>query len=164
MRMITTFADGSKLYYDKGNFDEWCVYYEQQKKKRHALKDVEYFRIAQLLATEFGAKKVYADFLHIYDKTDSTLNPAIIAVIQTMALQYKPQESRAEKLFVVLYATMIAEENLEGRPLKKKIKKLGFYQAIFGGFTAIQAANFSRNKSAVKQLLPLIDNIEVQGF
>jgi hypothetical protein len=128
------------------------------------LKDVEYFRIAQRLAGEFSAKKVYSDFLLIYNKTDASLNSDVIEMIKTLADQYEGHQTRAEKLFTVLYATMIAEENLEGRPLKKKIKKLGLYQAIFGGFTAIQAANFSRNKSAVKQLLPLVIEIEAQGF
>lgn len=27
-RIVTTFSDGSKLEYDKGAFDDWCVYLE----------------------------------------------------------------------------------------------------------------------------------------
>lgn len=40
---ITTFSDGSELYFDKGKFDKYCVYYEDSSGNKNAPKDKEYF-------------------------------------------------------------------------------------------------------------------------
>lgn len=42
-QVIKSFADGSFLEYDKGSFDEWCVYLTKPYRERRAPRDVEYF-------------------------------------------------------------------------------------------------------------------------
>lgn len=52
-RIVTTFSDGSKLEYDKGAFDDWCVYLTRPSISKYAPKDFQYFhqeysRISQI--------------------------------------------------------------------------------------------------------------------
>jgi hypothetical protein len=48
---IKEFSDGTKLEFDKGKFDDWCVYLLQG--SRTAPKDIEYFgRLQQLSAVQ----------------------------------------------------------------------------------------------------------------
>ena len=42
-RRIKDFPGGAFLEFDRGNFDDWCVYWAQPGQGRKALRDEEYF-------------------------------------------------------------------------------------------------------------------------
>ena len=43
MKLITTLSDKTIIYYEKGRFDNWCVYVKKTDGYRYIPKDVEYF-------------------------------------------------------------------------------------------------------------------------
>ena len=47
-RIVTTFSDGSKLEYDKGAFDDWCVYLTRPSISKYAPKDFQYSEVSRL--------------------------------------------------------------------------------------------------------------------
>ncbi len=42
-QFIKSFSDGSFLEYDRGSFDEWCVYLTKSDGSRRPPRDVDYF-------------------------------------------------------------------------------------------------------------------------
>jgi len=160
-RPIKTFADGTSLEYDRGQFDDWCVYLRSAEgNTRRALRDVEYFTTAHYLANTYGVDMFYADFVHVYDATTETMTDTVHQMIDGLSQKYGNDAIRADKTLTALYATMVAEEVKQFAVLKKRIKRLGLYQVLFEMLTVEEAANFSRGKK-VAELAPLC---EERGF
>lgn len=96
----------------------------------------------------------------IYNGTDKTISKTLLKDIQNIRDGYKPAEQLdVHKNFVIIYAGMIAEENKAGAVLKKKIKRIGFYQSVVLGWEAEKAANFSKGKKA-SELLDYFNALE----
>lgn len=142
---IKTFSDKTYIEFDKGRFDDWCIYYVDN--RRVAPTDIGYFTKLKNLAKTHGKQKVYDDFVQIYNATTANINSKVLNNIASMASSYGSDSLEAEKLFTILYAGMIAEENKNKAILKKKIKRLGMYQLLIDDFTPHQAANFSKGKN-----------------
>jgi len=142
---IKTFSDGSILKFDQGKFDAWCVYFIENG-TQIAPTDLEYFRELKSLAIKYGAKKIYDDFVKIYHVTDSIIKPRVLDDISNISSTYGIESLKFDKLFTILYAGMIAEENKNGAILKKRIKRLGMHQLLLDDLTPYQAANFSKGK------------------
>lgn len=70
---INDFQDGSYLEYDKGNFDDWCVYLVTPNGTRTAPRDMDNFRQLKHYAEKYGADALYRDFVQVYDLTGTTL-------------------------------------------------------------------------------------------
>ena len=64
-RRIKDFPGGAFLEFDRGNFDDWCVYWAQPGQGRKALRDEEYFGQMIALAEKHGKKKLYEDYLKV---------------------------------------------------------------------------------------------------
>lgn len=143
--IIKAFQDGSHLEYDTGRFDDWCIY---QTPPRTAPRDIEYFSRLQELSQIYGNERIYADFIKVYDRTKATLDPEILQNITEFASQYTHHRLEMDKLFTIVYAGMVAEENKANTILKKRIKRLGIYQVLIEGLSPQEAANFSRGKKA----------------
>ncbi len=142
-RTIKLFGDGSLLEYDQGNFDEWCIFLTRTGHTRFAPKDWQYFTRLQELATAYGKGKVYADFEQIFNTTSRTLDSQLLDRISSMSIDYTQHTLRADMVFTLLYAGMLAEENKAYAPLGKRIKHLGVYQVVIEGMWPREAATFS---------------------
>lgn len=143
---IKTFSDGSKLFFDKGRFDNWCVYFQKNKQVKHAPKDVDYFKRLAYLARKYGSEKIYDDFLQIYELTTSQINDAVLEQIGKISQKYQENTYEIDVIFTIIYAGMVAEENKENAVLKKRIKRLGIHQVLIDKIEPTVAATFSRGK------------------
>ena len=143
-RRIKTFSDGSCLEYDRGGFDDWCVYFGERGGGRRALTDVEYFGQLKELAGRHGAQRIYGDYLWVYDRTGKTAERPVLEGISQLAAAYGEDAREADIVLSVLYLTMIAEENKKNTRLGKRIKRLGVHSILFEGRGIEDAANFTR--------------------
>lgn len=144
-KKIKEFPDGSVLVFDKGRFDNWCVYIKQGL-KRIPPRDTEYFRRFKELSMRYGAKTIYEDYISIYSITTSELREDVLTAIAEISSRYSEDCGEVEKLFTILYAGMVAEENKENAVLKKRVKRLGMHQTLIEGLDPEAAANFSKSK------------------
>lgn len=142
-RPIKTFSDGSFLEYDAGRFDPWCVYLTR-KGSRWPPRDVDYFNQLKALAEKYGSRRVYDDFVRIYDLVGKEKRDADLAAVSQIAAGYGEDALEVDIIFSVLYLAMIAEENKKNSRLGKRIKRLGVHQLLMEGQSVGCAANFMR--------------------
>lgn len=147
-RHFKTLSDGSLIEFDRGQFDDWCVYLTPPGASRFAPRDAWYFGELQALAARHGAYRLYEDFVRVYDRTSAQASPAVLAWITGLSAAYGEDALLVDQLFTILYAGMVAEENKVNGPLGRRIKRLGMYQALIEGMPASEAANYSRNIDA----------------
>lgn len=147
MRTIKNLQNNRSVIFDSGKFDQWCVYVVEENGFKKAPFDVDYFTDLQNLNNKYPNNKVYYDFISIYKLTDSTINPVVLNLIDSITNTYN-QEDRiiVEQWFAVIYAGMIAEENKQFAILKKRVKHLGVYQTLIQGMNPADAARFSYGK------------------
>lgn len=144
-RRIKNFPGGAFLEFDRGGFDEWCVYWVQPGQARKALRDEEYFEQMIALAEKYGREKLYQDYLKVYKYTGKNLDMKVLRAITGLAKwEYGQDALRADYLLTVLYAGMIAEENKKYTKLGKRVKRLGVYGILMEGQSAQTAANLTR--------------------
>jgi len=143
---ITILPDSTKIEFDFGGFDSWCIFIARPNQPRYAPKDTEYFGVLKNLGFIYGNKKVYDDFVKFYNLTTTLVEKTTLDVIVQLSTEYKSHEAEICLWFTVLYAGMIAEENKQNAILKKRIKRLGLHQVLIEGFEPAIAANFSRGK------------------
>lgn len=134
-----------KVEFDKGSFDNWCVFIQDQN-KRYAPSDKEYFERLKILGNRHGNEQLIEDFLRIYDQTTSSLSTGTIELIEKLAERYQNDEEEIKKWLLVIYAGMVAEENKTNTRLGKRIKRLGMYQLLILNRSALHASNYSRNR------------------
>ncbi|EIJ40950.1 hypothetical protein BegalDRAFT_0023 [Beggiatoa alba B18LD] len=144
--ILQTFYDGSTVVFDRGRFDDWCVYLHLPLKKRYAPSDTEYFTRLQQLATQHGAQSLYNDYVEIYAQTTAKIDSDVLTLILDVAEKYQEDALEIAIWFTVIYAGMVAEENKEKAILKKRIKRLGMYQTLIEQIDPKIAAHFSRGK------------------
>jgi hypothetical protein len=147
MQLIRTFSDGSTLAFDKGMFDEWCLYFQKPGQKRFAPTDIQYFKRFVALARIYGNLKIYQHFVEFYSLTTQKLDEGILKLIEKQANEYSIHRLEMEKLFTIVYAGMVAEENKAKAILKKRIKRLGMHQILIEKRLPEFAASFSRGKT-----------------
>ncbi|MDO9510149.1 MAG: hypothetical protein Q7J34_00190 [Bacteroidales bacterium] len=146
-RPIKTLGNQGCIYFDTGKFDDWCVYVAINGSQPYAPRDSEYFSGMQTLAGIFGTKKVYADFLRIYEKTSKNLDADILNDIDRISADYGQYSESAGLWFTLIYAGMIAEENKAHAVLKKRIKHLAVYQLLIEKMPVDVVVNFSKGKA-----------------
>ncbi len=129
-----------------GSFDQWCVYLQRKGQPRYAPHDEEYFVFFKTLGEHYGATKVYADFIRIYEKTTAVIDASVIVLLQAIADEYSNDSEEVAIWFSVIYGGMIAEENKKGAILKKRIKRLAMHQLLLEKMEPAVAANFSKGK------------------
>ncbi|MBN1365892.1 MAG: hypothetical protein JW976_13875 [Syntrophaceae bacterium] len=145
-KLIKKFSDGSTLEYDWGIFDDWCVYLTKAGAMRYAPKDVEYFTRLHQLSSSHSAKKIYEDFVEVYNRTTKKIDNAVLALITDISRKYGSDELEVDVLLSIIYAGMVAEENKENAILGKRIKRLGMHQVLIQNITPATAAHFSKGK------------------
>lgn len=145
-KRVKTFADGSFLEYDWGNFDKWCVYLTRPGCERKPPRDTEYFAQLKQFARKHTAKQIYADFLRIYEMTGKEADEAVLARITEIASGYGADALEMDIIFTELYLGMIAEEQKQRTKLGKRIKRLGMHMLLVEGQSVDEAANGVRGK------------------
>ena len=108
-KLVAAFPDGSKIFFSKGNFDDWCVFIESVGQTPISPKDTQYFEGLNKLREIKSAESIYEDFISLYEKTNNKVEPSVIDYIDKLSTTYNEQSLYVSKLFVTLYATMIAE-------------------------------------------------------
>jgi len=143
-QIIQRFRDGAFLEYDRGSFDDWCVYLTEPSGSRKPPRDVDYFSQIQDLADKFGAQIVYEDYVTVYDMTGKSVDDSVFDTITNVSSKYGTNSLEVEKIFSILYMAMIAEEQKKYTRLGKRIKRLGIHKLLFEGADVREAANFMR--------------------
>ena len=143
---INIFSNDGFIEFDAGSFDNWCVYITKPGGERFAPTDVQYFSRLKKLGEKYGHRKIYDDFVVIFNRTFKNIDPAVFDLISVLSKFYEDDSLEIEIWFNVLYAGMIAEENKENAILKKRIKRLGMFQLLIEGLNPEIAANFSKGK------------------
>lgn len=143
---IKTFADRSFIEYDQGKFDKWCVFYNSADGERTPPRDVDYFRELKRLAQKYGADRIYADFVEIYNMTGKELEEHKLRLITDMAFSYGRDALTVDIILSILYVAMISEEKVAYTKLGKRIKRLGVHLLLLEDKTESYAANIMRGK------------------
>jgi hypothetical protein len=147
MRIIKRIQNNYKVLFDRGTFDDFCVYVSDEYNKKSAPKDTEYFEFFRNLSEEHGIDKVYNDFISIYEMTDTTISFDVRNKIDEIVKSYPNNiQFEIEKNLTVIWGGMIAEENKDNTYLGKRVKHLGMYQVLKENMDVEEAANFSKNK------------------
>jgi hypothetical protein len=146
-KTVTILPCKTRIEFDNGSFDQWCVYVCEPYKPRYAPKDSLYFGILKEMGHLYGSKRVYDDFVKVYKQTGAQINPDVVELILNLAEGYGNDKQKISLWFTVLYAGMVAEENKERAILKKRIKRLGLHQVLIENAEIAFAAGFSRGKS-----------------
>jgi len=145
MPIIKRFANGAFLEYARGNFDDWCVYLTSPNGSRRPPRDTDYFQTIKDIAVKYGANRVYADYVSIYDITGNKVEEEVLNQITLIANKYDADDVlKVDILFSILYLAMIAEERKANTRLGRRIKRLGIHYLLFEGASITQAANFMR--------------------
>lgn len=134
------------IEFDKGTFDEWCVYLTRPGQMRYAPRDTEYFSRIKQLGDRHSSQKIYTDFLKFYTLANKSIDKNILILITNIANTYCNDAEEMDVWFSVIYAGMVAEENKAFAVLKKRIKRLGMHQILIENLDAGYAANFSKGK------------------
>ena len=143
-QIIKTFSDGSFLEYDRGVFDDWCVYLTNASGNRRPPRDTDYFTQLKELAERFGTEKVYCDYVKVYDLTGKQVNRNSLEKITILSKEYGASAIQVDTIFSILYMAMIAEERKVGTRLGKRIKRLGIHKLLIENRPVREAANFMR--------------------
>jgi len=144
--LVKNVRDRNIVEFDKGTFDDWCVYLAKAGEIRYAPKDTEYFALLKLLGKRHGNKKLYDDFVTFYKPTTNLIDATVLNLITMLADNYDKDAEEVDIWFTVIYAGMVAEENKAFAKLKKRIKRLGIHQVLMEGLSVEAAAHYSRDK------------------
>lgn len=144
VQKLYTAKDGSTLEFDRGSFDDWCVWETHPDGRRFAPRDVDYFGTLLMFAEKFGANQVYSDFVAIYDVAESHVTDRSQETVKICAIKYQPLDGLVEKTFMVLLMSMVAENQKRNTRLGKRIKRLGVQDLLFGSRNVTHAANFMK--------------------
>lgn len=141
---IKQFGDGSFLEYDRGKFDEWCVYLTRGNGAPYAPKDKDYFKQLQQYAREYGTKRIYGDYVKVYALVGKSVKREDLDYITSISQGYAKDAVEIDILYSTLYMAMIAEERKKNTYLGKRIKRLGIHVLLMEGKDVNYAADFMR--------------------
>lgn len=143
-QLIKSFVDGSYLEYDRGSFDDWCVYLTKSNGIRRPPRDVDYFNQLKCFADKYGVDRIYNDYVRVYDLTGKQVEASALSNITAIASSYGDDTLEIDVIFSILYMAMIAEERKKFTRLGKRIKRLGIYKLLIENRSVGEAANFMR--------------------
>jgi hypothetical protein len=145
---IAVLSSGVSLQFVTGRIDDWCIEIKYPTGKKSYPLDSEYFTELQDINKE--EPTIYEDYVKIYDLTTKEVSEEVKALCFELASKYS-KPNKVERLFLTLYAGMIAEINkkINGKPSKlgKRIKRLGMHQVLVEQANPVIVANYSRGMS-----------------
>ena len=145
-QLIKMVRGNNKVEFDKGLFDDWCVYLTRYGTARYAPKDTEYFEALKRLGNQHGHAHIYNSFVRFYQPTSKYISNQILDLITVISDGFDADATEVDIWFTIIYAGMVAEENKANAILKKRIKRLGMHQLLLEDKTPETAANFSKGK------------------
>lgn len=143
-QQIKVFSNKSYLEYDRGNFDNWCVYFTEANGRRTPPRDTDYFDKLRTYSIKYGVDKIYNDYVKIYELTGKQVEGAVLNTITSIAYTYGDDSLEIDIIYSILYLAMIAEEQKANTRLGKKIKRLGIHVLLKENRDVEEAANFMR--------------------
>ena len=143
-QLIKEFENGTFLEYDRGGFDDWCVYFTDTNGTRKPPRDVDYFKQLTELAEKYSVEKVYTDYVQVSNLTGKEIEQPALAEISRISASYGRYALDVDIIFSILYMAMIAEERKKYTRLGKRIKRLGIYKLLIEKRSVYEAANFMR--------------------
>ena len=143
-RIIKSFSDGSYLEYDRGSFDDWCVYMVEPDGSRKPPLDRDYFFDIKELSKTYTEDALYSAYVFVYNHTGKIIDEQGLDAAEKASMNFSGDQLKIHKFFTILYMAMIAEENKRFTRLGKRIKRLGIYKLLFEGASVYEAANFMR--------------------
>ena len=135
---------GYKIYFGRGKFDDWCVFYNDTDDKKFIPLDKHYFQWILDLSKKYGVEQVYNDFLKVYEAADEIFDEDECLSLCTEV--DKNYEEATTHWWVIYYMTMVAECKKENAILKKRIKHLGVYNILFDGYDVDYVTKYMRGK------------------
>lgn len=141
---IKTFSDGSFLEYDRGKFDDWCVYLTKSNGQRRPPNDTDYFTQLLQLSQKYGVEKIYSDYVKVYELTGKQILDSTLSSISDISVTYQEDALGVDIILSILYMAMIAEEQKQYTRLGKRIKRLGIHMLLLEKKSVYEAANFMR--------------------
>ena len=146
-RLIQQIDKNTSIFFDRGKFDDWCVYIKDTNGERPPL-DTEYFSFFVELASIYSSKRVYEEFVSIYSQVTENIEKSVLDFIISLAKKYPAPKDREVAInFIVIYAGMVAERNKKFTKLKERIKRLGMHQVLLEQMPVHEAANWSKGKN-----------------
>lgn len=142
---VKIFVNGSFLEYDRGRFDDWCVYLTRRNGDRRAFRDMDYFYHLKRLSAKYGASQIYQDYVRVYDLTGREVEERVLGEISRISSAYGQDVLKVDQLFSMLYLAMLSEERKKFTKLGKRIKRLGVHQLLVENWSVNKAANFTRD-------------------
>lgn len=143
-QLIKRFENGAFLEYDRGSFDDWCVYLTQPAKNRRPPRDTDYFSALKNYAAKYGVQRIYNDYVLVYELTGKQVEANSLRRISEISSGYGQDALQIDIIFSILYMSMIAEEQKKNTRLGKRIKRLGIYVLLIENKTVSESANFMR--------------------
>lgn len=143
-KLIKSFADGSFLEYDRGSFDDWCVYLSNSDGVRRPPRDIDYFRQLKQYAQKYSVERIYGDYVRVYALTGKAIDTIVLSDITNISNAYGEDATALDVIFSILYMAMIAEERKKNTRLGKRIKRLGIHVLLIENRDVMEAANFMR--------------------
>ena len=132
LNIVKVFENGTVLFFDEGQFDEYCVYQLNEGEKQFAPRDKNYFDFLKTLSDKYGAAYVYKDFVNIYNHTNKEIDDGVLQLISGIASnRYSEEKVTVDIQFTILYMTMLAEENKKYTKLGKRIKRKCVVKEVF---------------------------------
>ena len=146
--LITNFSDGSRLEFQRGKFDDFCVFEIDQNGRQRAPFDVDYFEALVCCQESLEDGKIYEYFVEVYERTSTQLDNKVTELIheQAKSLSESNLELTYAKSMTMVYAGMIAENNKAFTKLGKRIKRLGMHVILCEKGSVTFAAHFMRGK------------------
>lgn len=144
---IATFEDGTHLEFDRGRFDDYCVFLVAPDGSKYAPTDSFYFQTLVDCISITNSGVVWECFLEVYESTGDDIDPKVIKLINGQAINYGHLYLDYKKSMSMVYAGMIAENRKRFTRLGKRIKRLGLEVLIHEGGSVKYAANFMRGKT-----------------
>ena len=141
---IIEFEDKSFLEYNRGKFDQFCLYVVNPDGSRTPPKDKDYFSELLELSQKYGKDKVYKDYVKVYEHTQKEIDISYFKELETLSKDYQQDSLSVYKLFSIFYLTMISEENRRGTKLGKRIKRLGVHYLLIEDQPLHYSINFMR--------------------
>ena len=147
--LIKNLKNNRKLVFDKGRFDDLCIYVVEADGRKYASRDSIYFADLQGINRNYPDNKIYSDFVRIYEQTTSAIDENVLTLIDEIVDTYAESDRIImEQWFAAIYGGMIAEERKAGIVLRKRMKRLGMYRLLILNMNPVDAANSSRGKKA----------------
>ncbi|NYE08817.1 hypothetical protein F4694_005673 [Bacillus niacini] len=145
MREITTLSDGSTIYYDTGDIDNWRVTYSSSNGSfTTSYKDATVFKYFNEIASGTSNQNVYQDLLNIHNQTEKAFDTAVVSNIKQIAQTYPAAlRNKVERFFTLFYYMMVSEENKANTKTGKKIKMHGVHHLLINNRTHEDAAKIA---------------------